>query len=175
METINHRRESVDTFLSKAQFEEVSDRLSNLAEKLGVTAVLLVNSSGQTIAQKVRSSWDIDSTILSTLTASSYAAAKEMARILSEESNFKMVLHEGEHRNVYISSVNRDFFLIVVFKSGVALGMVRLFAKKTITQLVSVLPKRGEGSVSMDQIFDRRFQSLLGEELDRSFKNFSDT
>jgi len=171
METKEYHSDSIDTMLSREQFEDISECLSNLAEKLGVTAILLVNSSGQTVAQKVRSSWSLDSTILSTLTASSYAAAKEMARILGERSNFRMVLHEGEHHNVYVSSVNRDFSLIIIFETGVALGMVRLFAKKTIAQLLSVLPERGEGIDKINHLFDRRFQSLLGEELDRTLRD----
>ncbi len=170
MEIPGRAHDVAQTILSKEQFEEVSDCLSNLAEKLRVTATFLVNSGGRIIAKKVLSPWKVDSTLLSTLAAGSYAAAKEMARILGENSNFKMVLHEGESHNVFVASVNKDFFLIVIFESGVALGMVRLFTKKTIMQLLPILSKKNKGSVDMNQIFNRRFQSLLGEELDRSFK-----
>jgi predicted regulator of Ras-like GTPase activity (Roadblock/LC7/MglB family) len=173
METTEHRRDSVNTILSKQQFEEISDCLSKLAEKLQVTAVFLVDSAGRGIAQKVLKSWEGDSTLLSTLTASSYSATKEMARILGEQSNFKMVLHEGKHHNVYVSAVDGDHFLIVVFESRVALGMVRLFTKRTIAQLLPVLSEKGEGDFKMDQVFNQRFQSLLDEELDRSFKELS--
>ena len=170
MEIPDRTHNVAQMILSKEQFEEVSDCLSNLAKKLRVTATLLVNSGGRVIAQKVLNPSKIDPTLLSTLAASSYAAAREMARILGEDSNFKMVLHEGENHNVFVASVNKDFFLVVIFESGVALGMVRLFTKKTIMQLLPILSKKNQKSVEMNQIFNRRFQSLLGEELERSFK-----
>lgn len=169
MKTLNRSDHTVDTILSERQFEEVSDCLSALAEKLRVTAVLLVTSGGRIVAQKVGGGWKGNPTLLSTLAASSYAAAKEMAKILEETENFQMVLHEGEKRSVFVSSVDGDFFVIVVFESGVALGMVRLFTKRTVAQLLAVLSRREE-AVKMGQVFDRKFQSLLGEELDRSFR-----
>jgi len=169
MEMANHRYR-VGTILSQQQFEKISGCLLDLAEKLRVSAVLLVNSSGRVVTQKIGSSWKVDSTLLSTLTASSYAAAKEIARLLGEKDNFKMVLHEGKDHNVYVSTVNENFFLIVAFESGVALGMVRLFTKRTISQLLPVLSEEEEGGIRLEHVFDRKFQTLLGDELDRTFK-----
>lgn len=173
MERGDRYKKAINGLLSSEQFKEISECLSNLAEKLRVSAVLLVNSSGEPVAQKVSSFWKGDTVLLSALTASSYSAAREMARILGENVNFKMVLHEGENHNIFISSISKDFFLIVIFQSGVALGMVRLFTKKTIEQLLPILIRRGEGNIRLDQIFDQQFQALLGEELDRSFKELS--
>lgn len=59
--------------------------------------------------------------------------------------------------------------IIVVFETGVALGMVRLFTKKTIEQLLPILSGQGEGRIRMEKLFDGQFRNLLGEELDRSF------
>lgn len=171
METLDYNHDSVDTILSTKQFEEISECLSNLAFKLRITSVLLVDSAGQVISQNMQTSKKLDSTLISTLTANSYAAAKEMAKILGEDSNFKMVLHEGTVHNIFVASANRDYFLVVIFETGVALGMVRLFMKKTIAQLLPVLSRIEDPEIKMNQVFDQRFQSLLGEELDRSFKD----
>ena len=158
--------------LSKPQFEQVSGTLSALAAKLRVAAVLLVNSSGRVIAQNARSDWKGDITLLSTLAASSYAAANEMARILGEDDNFKMVLHEGRDHNIYVSSVTDHFFLIVVFEKGVALGMVRLFTKKTIEILGPVL-RRQDKRQNLSELLGGSFESLLSDELDRSLTEFT--
>ena len=160
--------DSLNVFLSTEQFDKVTEHLSNLAEKLRITAVILVDSSGRTISQKVRDSTKIDMTVLSTLAASSYAAAKEMAKILGEKSNFKMMLLEGNQYNMHIAHVSTDYFLVVVFEPGIALGMVRLFTKKTTAQLIPILTRREEGSIKLNRLIDQRFQSLLGDELDRS-------
>ncbi|MBN2031412.1 roadblock/LC7 domain-containing protein [bacterium] len=170
MEMLNHSKDASNQILTRTQFEKITDCLSGLAEKLRVSMILLVNSSGQIVAERVSSSWQGDSTVLSTLTASSYAASKEMARLLGEVSNFQMVLYEGHHQNMMMAKINADFFLAVAFEKGVAIGMVRLFTKKTIEQLLPILHQGKEDRDEIKKIFDHEFQNLLGDALDRSFK-----
>lgn len=157
--------------LSKSQYESISESLTYLAKKLQVKALILVNSSGQVCAKKVSDNWNVDTLMLTTLTASSFAATVEIARLISEKRHFKMVLHEGENLNVYVSSVTPYYFLIVIFEKGVALGMVRLFIKRTIEQLLPALKRSDQSNMQMDQIFNKNFQSLLGDELDQAFKD----
>ena len=151
--------------LSKRQFNAVSEQLDELATKLQVSALYLVNSSGQIIARKVRDR-RINSATLATLAASTYSAGTEMARILGERLNFKMVLHEGIDRNIFISSITDDYFLIVVFKKGVATGMVRIFTKKTTETLRPLILPSDDSDQRMDHIIDRQFQILLDSKLD---------
>ncbi|MCK5145117.1 roadblock/LC7 domain-containing protein [bacterium] len=167
-----YHRHTVETMLSKPQFEQVSTTLSSLADKLRVGAVMLANSSGRVIAKNVRKDFKGDITLLSTLAASSYAAANEMARILDEDDNFKMVLHEGRKHNIYVSSVSDHFFLIIVFEKGVALGMVRLFTRKTIELLTPILQRR-DTRQNLSELLGGSFESLLNDELDRSLTEFT--
>jgi predicted regulator of Ras-like GTPase activity (Roadblock/LC7/MglB family) len=160
----------VDQSFSKAQFEAVLVCLTELVDKLRVSGVLLINSSGRILARKTGVSDQGDPAVMGTLAASSYLAAGEMASILGEKSNFKMVLHEGEKHNIFISSVGEDYYLVIIFETHVALGMVRLFAKRAIQQLFPILGQEKQGS-QFDQLFDQHFQTLLGEELDRTFKD----
>ena len=157
--------------LSRSQFENVSECLTYLAEKLRLAALILVNSNGQVCAKKASEKWQADTTLLATLTANSFAATTEIARLLGERTHFRMVLHEGENQNVYVSSVTSEYFLIVIFEKDVALGMVRLFTKRTIDQLMPVLKQSDKSNVRMDQIFSKQFQSLLDEKLDQTFKD----
>jgi len=172
MNSANFHRETVEPILSREQFIKISDSLSALANKLRVEAMLLVNSSGRIIASNIRTGWRGDTTLLSTLAASSFSAANEMGRILGEREQFKMVLHEGERRNIFVSTVTSNYFLIVVFEKGVALGMVRLFTKKTIKDLAPVL-KMKTNNQAAENIFDGQFSALLDDELDRSLTEFS--
>jgi len=158
--------------LNKNQYQNVTECLTALAQKLRITGIFLVTSSGRIVTQKVHELWKSDSTLFSTLSASTFAAAREMAKLLGERHNFKMVLHEGEDLNVFISTVTSDFFLISVFEKGVALGMVRMLTKRTIEQLRRDLGT-GNAELNMENIFDRQFQSRLGEELDRSFNEWN--
>ena len=167
----NLNNPSGSTQLSRSQFENVSECLTYLAEKLRLSAVVLVNGSGQVCTKKCAAKWQTDTTLLATLTANSFAATVEIARLLGERTHFKMVLHEGESQNVYVSSVTSEYFLIVIFEKDVALGMVRLFTKRTIDQLMPVLEQSDKSNVRMDQIFSKQFQSLLDDELDQTLRD----
>ena len=169
----NFNPDSIENILTQSQFEGITQSMNSLAKKLRVSALILVNSSGRIVAKDVRDDWRGDITLISTLTASSFAAANEMARILGEPSNFNMVLHEGETQNIYVSTVTDSFFLIIIFQKGVALGMVRLFTKRTIEQLKSVLKTKTGEDHRINEVINDRFESLLSDELDRSLKEFN--
>ena len=172
MDTQNPANHQKVQTISEDQFKKVTDCLSDLAEKLRVAALLLVDSTGQILAQKSITNMQTDKTLIATLAANSYAAAREMARIVEEDQNFRMVLYEGEKHNIFISAVDRHRFLIVIFEKGVALGMVRLFTKRTILQLTPLLMEQSSASSEMDRIFNDQFKAKLDQELDQSFKEF---
>lgn len=163
--------DNAETSFSKDQFDRVLTCLKELVDKLQVTSVLLINSAGRILARKNNGSGQGDPSVLSTLAASSYLAAGEMAALLGEGSNFKMVLHEGERHNIFICSVGSDHYLVIVFETHVALGMVRLYAKRTIKNLIPVLYEE-KSTEQFESLFDQHFQNLLGDELDRSLKEF---
>ena len=166
----NANRHPLDAVLSKEQFDRLLSCLADLAAKLRLMAVLLVDGSGRILAQKMGEGWkETRLEGLAALTAGSYSASNEMARLLGEGGRFKMVLHEGQKRNLFVCSVSPDFFLAVVFESGTALGMIRLFTKRTVEQLIPVLSETGQPAQDLGRVFDRSFETLLGEELDRSF------
>ena len=80
-----------------------------------------------------------------------------------------MLLHEGQQRNLFVCSITPSHFLVVAFESGVALGMIRIFTKRTVEQLAPVLSEAGQPGGDLGKLFDGNFQSMLDEELDRSF------
>ena len=62
-----------------------------------------------------------------------------------------------------------NFILIVVFKVEVALGMVRIYTKKAIENLLYVF-ESSEAGDDASSILDQDFSSMLGDMLDESFK-----
>jgi predicted regulator of Ras-like GTPase activity (Roadblock/LC7/MglB family) len=164
----------MDSALSKTQFERILGCLANLAAKLRLMAVLLVDGSGRILAQKMGEGWkDTRLEGLAALSAGSFSASNEMARLLGEAGRFKMVLHEGQKRNIFVCSVNSQFFLVVVFESGTAIGMIRLFTKKTVELILPILSESVDSNENLGRVFDRNFEALLGEELDRSLTDKS--
>jgi len=153
--------------LNQSQYEQVMSCLTDLAQKLKLNAVILVNSAGRILAERISKSTQMETTVLATLASGTFAASNEMIRQLGENNNVRMMLHEGEKQNVFISSITDEIFLVIVFKTEVALGMVRLYAKRTLGQLQTILNQSDLNQ--FEEIFDKHFEELLSEKLDQTF------
>lgn len=154
--------------LTAKQFDEITKVLSELAAKTKASTILLADISGQLITQRGNTE-DINTAILSALAASDFAATSEMAKLVGEDAKFKLLFHEGEKRNVYLSNVGDNFFLVVVFDVSVTLGLVRIYTKKAIENLLHVF-ETSEAGDDASAILDQDFSSMLGDMLDESFK-----
>jgi predicted regulator of Ras-like GTPase activity (Roadblock/LC7/MglB family) len=154
--------------LNAKQFDEITKILSELAAKTKASTILLADISGQLITQRGNTE-DINTAILSALAASDFAATSEMAKLVGEEAKFKLLFHEGEKRNVYLSNIGDNFFLVVVFDVSVTLGLVRIYTKKAIQNLTSVF-EASESDEDASKVIDQDFSSMLGDMLDESFK-----
>ncbi|RMH95907.1 MAG: roadblock/LC7 domain-containing protein [Calditrichaeota bacterium] len=154
--------------LTAKQFDEITRILSELAAKTKASTILLADISGQLITQRGNTE-DINTAILSALAASDFAATSEMAKLVGEDAKFKLLFHEGEKRNVYLSNVGDNFFLVVVFDVSVTLGLVRIYTKKAIQNLLTVFETSEQGD-DASKIIDQDFSSMLGDMLDESFK-----
>ncbi|RMF60309.1 MAG: hypothetical protein D6748_04365 [Calditrichaeota bacterium] len=154
--------------LTAKQFDEITKILSELAAKTKASTILLADISGQLITQRGNTD-DINTAILSALAASDFAATSEMAKLVGEDAKFKLLFHEGEKRNVYLSNVGDNFFLVVVFDVSVTLGLVRIYTKKAIQNLLKVFETSDEGE-DASKLLDQDFSSMLGDMLDESFK-----
>jgi len=154
--------------LAADQFDRITKILSELAAKTKASTILLADISGQLITQRGNTE-DINTAILSALAASDFAATAEMAKLVGEDAKFKLLFHEGEKRNVYLSNVGENFFLVVVFDVSVTLGLVRIYTKKAIQNLLEVLDT-GDAEDESSKLIDDDFSSMLGDMLDESFK-----
>ncbi len=154
--------------LTAIQFDEITKVLTELASKTKASTILLANISGQLITQRGNTE-DMNTQILSALAASDFAATSEMAKLVGEDAKFKLLFHEGEKRNVYLSNVGDNFFLVVVFDVSVTLGLVRIYTKKAIQNLLNVFETTEQGE-DASAIIDQDFSSMLGDMLDESFK-----
>jgi predicted regulator of Ras-like GTPase activity (Roadblock/LC7/MglB family) len=155
--------------LNGNQYEGITKVLAELATKTKASAILFADMSGQLISQRGNTE-NMNTTVLSALAASDFAATAEMAKLIGEQAKFKLLFHEGEKRNVYLSNVGDYFFLVVVFDVNVTLGLIRIYTKKAIQNLQEILEQEaGEGDSQKD-IIDSDFSSLLGDALDETFK-----
>lgn len=161
---------SVRSELSKDQFDKINGCIADLAVKLQISNILLVNRAGRVLAKHMAGVAHVDAETLASLVAGSHAAGIELARLLGEKQSFKSVLYEGQAVNVLISSIQDEHFLVTVFNTQLALGMVRLYVKRAIQALEPIL-SGPQQETDFGSIFDDKFQNLLGEELDRTLRD----
>ena len=161
---------SRQVILNGKQFEGITKILSELATKTKASAILFSDMSGQLISQRGNTD-NMNTTVLSALAASDFAATAEMAKLVGEDAKFKLLFHEGEKRNVYLSNVGDNFFLVVVFDVSVTLGLIRIYTKKAIQNLLALFEAEdGSDDGQMENLLDADFSSLLGDALDETFK-----
>ena len=156
--------------LPTQQLIEVEHHLSRLHDKTGATCVLLIDISGQLISYRGTTE-GINLASLAALAASDMAAVTEMAKLVSEGDQFKLLFHEGETQNVLISTVGGSLLLVVIFKASVRIGLVRLLTKETVTELLQVTEKFEAPSGRVAHIVDADFTTSLAGELERAFGN----
>ena len=119
---------------------------------------LLVDKEGHMITkQGVTRSFDMDT--ISALVAGSFAATKEMARVLGEDE-FSILFHQGKTDNIQLSLVGDRTLLTVIFDDSTTIGMVRLYANETSKRLLEVFEK----AMSKSEI-------PAGEEIDEGFSD----
>jgi predicted regulator of Ras-like GTPase activity (Roadblock/LC7/MglB family) len=156
--------------LPTQQLGEVEQHLSRLYSKTGASCVLLIDISGQLISYRGTAE-GVDLASLAALAASDMAAVTEMAKLVSEGDQFRLLFHEGKNHNVLISAVGGNFLLVVIFKASVRIGLVRLLTRETATELLEMAEKFEAESGQMAQIVDADFTTSLASELERAFSN----
>ena len=156
--------------LPTRQLDKVEQHLSRLYDKTGATCALLIDISGQLISYKGTAE-GVDLAGLAALAASDMAAVTEMARLVGERERFKLLFHEGENYNVLISTVGESFLLVVIFKTSVRIGLVRLFTKETVADLLEVAGRLEAARGRVAQIVDADFTTSLASELERAFSD----
>lgn len=156
--------------ISQIQYDGIQKCLTELAEKTKATALLLSDINGQLIAQKGDTK-QINTIVLSALAASDFAATSEMAKLVGEKSRFRLLFHEGEVNNVYLTNVGDEHFLIVVFDASVTLGLIRAYTKKAVDVLLNIVKdSSNNGAENRIDMFDTEFGSLLNDAMNRTFK-----
>ena len=132
---------------------------------------LLVDKEGHMITKQGGSrSFDMDT--ISALVAGSFAATKEMARVLGEDE-FSIMFHQGRTDNIQLSLVGDRTLLTVIFDDSTTIGMVRLYANEAAKRLLECFERSrigeegpmGESEEEIDDSFTASAQSRLDDVL----------
>lgn len=97
---------------------------------------ILIDKEGHMVT-KAGTTGDIDLQSVSALVAGSYAATREMARLLGEDE-FSVLFHQGKKDSIQLTLVGERTILATLFDERTTIGMVRLYAKEASEKLASI-------------------------------------
>jgi predicted regulator of Ras-like GTPase activity (Roadblock/LC7/MglB family) len=127
----------MNIIITKKDLEKIDLCLNQVVSSSLAHSVLLIDRSGQLIAQH-GSTPGIDIVSLSALTAANFGATAEIARMLGEEE-FTLLFHKGKNENVYFSAIGEDVIMVALFDDKTSLGLIRLQINKIIDELSKIL------------------------------------
>lgn len=151
----------------KEDIDRIDKLLAEFLRLSGAKCALLIDKEGHLVTKRGElRTIDIDT--ISALVAGSFAATKEMARLLGEDE-FTAMFHQGERDNIQLSLVGDRTLLTILFDDRTTVGMVRLYAGETAKKLADVYrdvverPEQdtglgdaygSEASKTLDKLFD---------------------
>jgi predicted regulator of Ras-like GTPase activity (Roadblock/LC7/MglB family) len=97
---------------------------------------LLCDSGGHVLALEGASKHD--PFLISALGAGIFGASRELARMLGE-NEFSAVLHQGEHRSIFLRAVDADTLLVMIFSRSANVGLVKLYSTPAVDDLRQIL------------------------------------
>jgi predicted regulator of Ras-like GTPase activity (Roadblock/LC7/MglB family) len=120
----------------KEDIETIGKSLNAFLKNANAQCALLVDKDGHLVTKEGESStYDMDT--ISALVAGSFAATKQMAKLLGEEE-FALMFHQGKKDNIQLSLVGQRTILAVIFDDRTTLGMVRLYSSQVSSKLSQV-------------------------------------
>lgn len=120
----------------KEDIDRIDKLLAEFLRLSGAKCALLIDKEGHLVTKRGElRTVDIDT--ISALVAGSFAATKEMARLLGEDE-FTAMFHQGERDNIQLSLVGDRTLLTILFDDRTTVGMVRLYAGETAKKLADI-------------------------------------
>lgn len=116
--------------------------LDGFLEFSGAQCAILIDREGHLVTRRGDASGS-SMEALSALVAGSFAATKEIARILGEDA-FSTLSHQGAHQSIQVSTVGERTLLAVVWDQRSNLGLVRFYAQETTKRLEQIFHEIAE-------------------------------
>jgi len=111
--------------------------LDGFLELSGARCAMLIDKDGHLVTRRGESlNGSLDS--ISALVAGSFAATRELARLMGEDS-FANMFHEGQRDSLQIQILAERTLFAIVFDDRTNLGLVRFYAQETARHLEAML------------------------------------
>ncbi len=147
--------------------QRIDEEIDGLLELSGSRCAFLIDRDGHLVTRRgdaVQNSLES----ISALVAGSFAATREMARLLGEDE-FATLFHQGERESIQISLVGERALLAMVFDQRTNLGLVRYYAVESVRRLTEILNEIDKREPSAQSGLSSDFSSSAAAALDRLF------
>ena len=133
----------------KDDIDKIDKVLTEFLRLSGAKCALLVDKEGHLVTKhgEVKT---LNMDTISALVAGSFAATKEMAKVLGEE-HFSMLFHQGERDNIQLSLVSDRTLLTILFHDRTTVGMVRLYAAETCKKIATIFEANAKRNADAPQ------------------------
>jgi predicted regulator of Ras-like GTPase activity (Roadblock/LC7/MglB family) len=153
--------------IDDAHMEVLEAVLAKLRRVSGSRMAALVTTSGQPITMSPPDA-ESDTLSLAVLAASSFAATRQLATLLSERQ-FTLLFHEGEESNLHVMQVTDHVLLLLTFGRDTQVGRVRLYALRAVDALKPVfqdVEDTRDGTRDGASVIHRDYPRAAGRALD---------
>ena len=132
-------------------------------------AALLVDREGHLVTKKgLTGTFDPDS--LAALVAGSFAATRELAKLLGE-TEFSVIFHQGKNEHIHIGLASDRSLLVVIFDDRTTVGMVRVYCQELTNRIGEIFKSAAaERKASGGGALDASFGQAAADRLDEFFK-----
>ncbi len=119
--------------------ETAQEILNRLRTEIDADLVLLMNNTGEILAESAVEWWP-QSRELAVLLSAGHASATETAKMLGMATPFQTILYRGEGGGmVYTARINDSFLLGIIFGERTRTGIVTYFTSRAIPHLARLL------------------------------------
>ncbi len=158
-------------------FEEdyyaINTTIQELLKNSNATSVILLDKTGQLIAS-VGEEPQFDMYSFASLCAADFEANAQLAKLIGEK-DFSTLYHQGSNESMYLSRVEQDIILVILFDKKTTLGLVRLRTKKAVDNLTTVIlhlyDKLEYENEEYSSDFDEEFTAGAELEIDSLFSD----
>jgi predicted regulator of Ras-like GTPase activity (Roadblock/LC7/MglB family) len=150
--------------------QRLEGELDGFLELSGARSALLIDREGHLVTRR----GDVVQTSLesiSALIAGSFAATREMARLLGE-AQFTTLFHQGQRDSIQVSLVGDTALFATVFDGRTNLGLVRYYASETAQRLEGIMDEmkcRVPGEIEASDKLASNFSESASAALDKLF------
>jgi hypothetical protein len=154
--------------ISGDTYEMLANSLETLRIDLGARASVLADTTGRILAY-TGSVEGIELSSTMALLGSTMAAASELVHKLKYETPIHLSYFEGPPYDLYASNVGENFFLTTLHdrgKEGSRIGLVWLYTRRALDQLLDLLGQRTNESTSLGSEFAESVRAELDDFFD---------